>query len=138
MKLRYRLQVLCVLLLCAVANLCAQSSSPLQSAAINQKVEQLLKQMTLEEKVGQLNQYSAGAATGPGTGRTGYPEMIAAGQVGSLFNLIGVQEDQRNAAHRDGKIAAAHSADVRAGCDSRISHGISHAAGISGDVGSRR
>jgi beta-glucosidase len=89
MKLRYRLQLLCVLLLCVVVNLCAQSSSPLQSAAINQKVEQLLKQMTIEEKVGQLNQYSAGAATGPGTGRTGYPEMIAAGQVGSLFNLIG-------------------------------------------------
>lgn len=89
MKLRYRLQLLCVLLLCVVVNLCAQSSSPLQSAAINQKVEQLLKQMTIEEKVGQLNQYSAGAATGPGTGRTGYAEMVAAGQVGSLFNLIG-------------------------------------------------
>lgn len=92
MKPFYFLKFFCVLLLCAVANVCAQSPSPLQSAAINQKVEKLLKQMTLEEKVGQLNQYSAGAATGPGTGRTGYPEMIAAGQVGSLFNLIGSKQ----------------------------------------------
>jgi beta-glucosidase len=92
MKPFYFLKVFCVLMFCAVANLCAQSSSPLQSAAIDQKVEKLLKQMTLEEKVGQLNQYSAGAATGPGTGRTGYPEMIAVGQVGSLFNLIGAKQ----------------------------------------------
>ena len=41
----------------------------------------LLKQMTLEEKVGQLNQYSAGAPTGPGTGRSGYPEMITQGRL---------------------------------------------------------
>src|SRR5690348_6022684 len=69
----------------------AQSSS-LTSPAIEAKVEQLLKQMTLEEKVGQLNQYSAGQPTGPGTGRSGYPEMLAKGEIGSLFNLIGAKK----------------------------------------------
>ncbi len=91
MKQLLRLQVLCVLVLCLSADLWSQSS-PLDSPAIEARVEKILKQMTLEEKVGQLNQYSAGAPTGPGTGRSGYPEMIAQGQIGSLFNLIGAKK----------------------------------------------
>jgi beta-glucosidase len=51
------------------------------------RVEALLRQMTREEKVGQLVQYSAGQATGPGTGRTDYHDMIAKGQIGALFNV---------------------------------------------------
>jgi beta-glucosidase len=43
--------------------------------------------MTLGEKVGQLVQYSAGQPTGPGTGRSDYDDMIARGQIGSLFNV---------------------------------------------------
>jgi beta-glucosidase len=43
--------------------------------------------MTLEEKVGQLAQYSSGAPTGPSTGNPDYPNMISRGDVGSLFNL---------------------------------------------------
>ena len=56
------------------------------------RIEELLKKMTLDEKIGQLVTYSAGAATGPGTGRTDYKEMIAKGQLGSLFNLTGAAE----------------------------------------------
>jgi beta-glucosidase len=52
------------------------------------RVESILQGMTLEEKVGQLVQYSAGQPTGPGTGRTDYDDMIAHGQVGSLLNVI--------------------------------------------------
>jgi len=51
------------------------------------KVEALLRKMTLEEKVGQLVQYSAGQPTGPGTGRTDYKDMIGKGQIGALFNI---------------------------------------------------
>src|SRR5580700_12263879 len=61
--------------------------SHLADPAIERKVDALLKQMTLEEKVGQLVQYSSGTPTGPGRGRTDYPDMVAKGQVGSLFNL---------------------------------------------------
>jgi beta-glucosidase len=43
--------------------------------------------MTLDEKVGQLVQYSAGQPTGPGTGRTDYDDMIRKGEVGALFNI---------------------------------------------------
>jgi beta-glucosidase len=48
--------------------------------------------MTLEEKIGQLVQYSAGQATGPTSGRTDDKDMIRKGQVGSLFNVTGSRE----------------------------------------------
>jgi beta-glucosidase len=66
--------------------------SNLTTPSIEAKVESLLKQMTLEEKVGQLVQYSAGTPTGPGTGRGDYSDMIAKGQVGSLFNLANASD----------------------------------------------
>src|SRR5579859_3052729 len=55
---------------------------------IDARAESLLRSMTLEEKIGQLVQYSAGQATGPGTGRTDYNDMIARGQIGALLNVI--------------------------------------------------
>jgi beta-glucosidase len=55
---------------------------------IERKVEALLKQMTLEEKVGQLNQYSYGTPTGPGTGRSKVEESIQRGEVGSFLNVV--------------------------------------------------
>ena len=55
---------------------------------LDARVEELLKKMTLDEKIGQLVQYSAGQPTGPGTGRTDYNDMIARGQIGSLLNVI--------------------------------------------------
>jgi beta-glucosidase len=60
--------------------------------SLDAKVESLLRKMTLEEKVGQLVQYSAGQATGPGTGRTDYEDMIAKGQIGALFNISTAKE----------------------------------------------
>ena len=60
--------------------------------ALDARVESILQGMTLEEKVGQLVQYSAGQPTGPGTGRSDYDDMIARGQIGSLFNVIDPRE----------------------------------------------
>jgi beta-glucosidase len=56
------------------------------------KIDALLQKMTLEEKVGQLVQYSAGQPTGPGTGRTDYDSMIRKGEVGALFNITTARE----------------------------------------------
>ena len=67
-------------------------SAQLADPALNQRVEDLLKKMTLEEKIGQLSQYSAGALTGPGSKRTDLEQLVAEGQVGSLFNVIGAKE----------------------------------------------
>jgi len=60
--------------------------------SLDARVESILRRMTPEEKVGQLVQYSAGQPTGPGTGRTDYGDMIARGQIGSLFNVIDPRE----------------------------------------------
>jgi len=65
------------------------SQNQLSSPAIESKVSALLAKMTLEEKIGQLVQYSAGAATGPTSGRTDDKDMVRKGQVGSLFNVTG-------------------------------------------------
>jgi beta-glucosidase len=61
--------------------------SSLNDASSEKKLEALLQKMTLDEKVGQLVQYSAGQPTGPGTGRTDYDDMIRKGEVGALFNI---------------------------------------------------
>ena len=75
----------------------ASSAGPILSGGINDprldaRVESLLKKMTLDEKVGQLVQYTGGQPTGPGTGRTDYEEMISQGQIGSLFNINTAKE----------------------------------------------
>ena len=62
---------------------------------LNKQVEDLMDKMTLEEKAGQLAQYSAGLRTGPGTGREDYDELIVKGEVGSLFNVVGAKETNR-------------------------------------------
>jgi beta-glucosidase len=53
------------------------------------RIEQLLKQMTLEEKVGQMTQFSIGTPTGPCTGRSDYKDMVTRGEVGSILNMTG-------------------------------------------------
>ena len=56
-------------------------------AVVEQKIDVLLRKMTLEEKVGQLVQYSVGQPAGPVTGPTEYKDMIIKGEVGALFNI---------------------------------------------------
>jgi hypothetical protein len=53
---------------------------------IDSRVEALLRRMTLDDKVGQLNQLTTGYATGPGGISASHDELLAAGQIGSLFN----------------------------------------------------
>jgi beta-glucosidase len=71
----------------ALAPSAAAVRSSLSNASSEKKLEALLQKMTLEEKVGQLVQYSAGQPTGPGTGRTDYDDMIRKGEIGALFNI---------------------------------------------------
>jgi beta-glucosidase len=63
----------------------------LASKELNARVEALLKQMTLDEKIGQLVQYSAGFATGPGASNLHYDELVTKGQLGSMLNVTGVE-----------------------------------------------
>jgi beta-glucosidase len=70
----------------------AATPSSLNDASTEQKIDTLLRKMTLEEKVGQLVQYSAGQPTGPGTGRTDYDDMLRKGEIGALFNITTARE----------------------------------------------
>ncbi len=54
----------------------------MDTLSIERRVDDLLKQMNLEEKTGQLAMYSIGTPTGPGTNRSGSDEMVAQGEVG--------------------------------------------------------
>lgn len=61
-----------------------------QQKTIDQKIDDLLKKMTIEEKIGQLNQYSFDwRATGPITVKRDQEEAIKAGKVGSMLNVLG-------------------------------------------------
>ncbi|MBF4506796.1 glycoside hydrolase family 3 C-terminal domain-containing protein [Flavobacterium sp. JLP] len=63
-----------------------------QQETIDQKVNALLKKMTIEEKIGQLNQYTGdNSATGPITINPNKQAEIKAGLVGSMLNIIGTK-----------------------------------------------
>jgi beta-glucosidase len=63
-----------------------------QEKAIDQKIEALLKQMTIEEKIGQLNQYTGdNNATGPITINSNKQSEIKKGLIGSMLNVLGTK-----------------------------------------------
>jgi beta-glucosidase len=62
---------------------------------INQRIDDLLKRMTIEEKAGQLNQLNGGVFTGPAmndAGQKGKVQMVRDGKIGSFLNVTGVKE----------------------------------------------
>jgi len=61
----------------------SQSSTKYQSADIEKKVADLLSKMTLDEKIGQLVQFS---------GDSGRAELVRKGKVGSFLNVRGANE----------------------------------------------
>jgi beta-glucosidase len=62
------------------------------SPQIESRVDALLARMSLEEKVGQVNQLAADSLTGPGKPVGGADKLIKKGQIGSLFNVIRAAE----------------------------------------------
>ena len=79
-----RKQALLAVLCCQVLSAFAQPKT------IDQKVDSVLKRMTLLEKVGQMNQYNGPwAATGPLTNDDNLLSQIKEGKVGSMLNVTG-------------------------------------------------
>ncbi|MGV8827240.1 MAG: beta-glucosidase BglX [Breznakibacter sp.] len=70
-----------------------------QSPPKNDRVEELVSQMTLEEKLGQMNQVSNPyLSTGTGASNPqeeGYDQMIRLGSIGSFLNVTGADETRR-------------------------------------------
>ena len=73
---------------------CAISGLPIyaQQGSIVHRADSVLKLMTLEEKIGQMNQYNDDwLATGPVTIDRDKASQVRNGQVGSLLNCLGTQ-----------------------------------------------
>ena len=67
-----------------------------QKRSIDQKVDSVLNLMTLDEKVGQLNQYNDDwTATGPVTIDSNKVSQIENGKVGSLLNCMGTERTRK-------------------------------------------
>jgi beta-glucosidase len=78
-----------VIALLAFVNAMAQGG---ESNNIPSKVDSVLNLMTLEEKIGQLNQLTGdGEVTGPVTLNQNYQQQIREGMVGSMLNVNGAE-----------------------------------------------
>jgi len=66
---------------------------------VESKIDSLLQIMTLDEKIGQLNQYAVGSElTGPGAKsdrEQARLDLLNSGQVGSVLNLLGAEETRK-------------------------------------------
>jgi beta-glucosidase len=63
----------------------------LASNEVNSRVDALLRKMTLDEKIGQLVQYSVGSVTGPGGSNLSFDDLASKGQIGSMLNVVGAE-----------------------------------------------
>ena len=127
----------------------APSNSQLASPAIEKRVDALLKRMTLEEKLGQLVQYSdsgydgqaqtaAEAAAAPGKNPATH-DKVDAMELVSRGGWVDVEHcwtgaDECIAARGGGKEQVAYSVDVWSGHHSRVQDGISDSAWSRGDI----
>ena len=91
--------LLCIILWSCVENNAQNLPDPIGVKSVEQRVDSLLELMTLEEKIGQLNQYSIGPGlTGPGKKSSRdslrYHRLIN-GEVGSVLNLTGAKQTRK-------------------------------------------
>jgi beta-glucosidase len=76
----------------------AQKIAAYKNAAlpIEKRVKDLMSKMTLEEKIGQLNQLNGGVMTGPQAvndpGQQGKLKQLREGKIGSFLNVVGAAE----------------------------------------------
>jgi beta-glucosidase len=75
-----------------ILSACENTQEENNSSEIDQKVDSLLSEMTIDEKIGQLNLPSAGdVSTGISTNK-GIAKQIKEGKVGGLFNINGLDK----------------------------------------------
>ena len=90
MKSKYILYIVALITLLSAQTIQAQKS---KADAIDLKVNVLLAKMTLDEKIGQLNQYTSDKdATGPVSKSSNKLEEIKQGRLGSMLNVRGAAD----------------------------------------------
>src|SRR5678815_4081608 len=94
-----QLRARCAILVAVVGPSCSDKRDAVPAVApakvepatgIDKRADELIAKMTLEEKLGQLNQYSSGH-TGIGGEHVSFEKLIAAGQLGSVL-MVGAKE----------------------------------------------
>jgi len=92
----YQVAIIIFILMVSVS-LHAQKKRVSTDRIIDRKVDSVLKMMTLEEKVGQLTQYTGDrvTATGPLGKTIDKVEEIKAGRIGSLLNVRGAASTRK-------------------------------------------
>ncbi len=113
----------------------AERPAFLDSQEIDARAAALLKQMTLAEKLGQLTQFSNGAATGPDNVKIDQGELAARGRHRFLAQRVGRRGVQRAAEAGRGTIASENPAAFRPGRDPRSPHGVPHPPRAFGRLG---
>lgn len=81
--MRFPSVLLFPVLLVGICRVAAQTEAPATTADVERRIDSLLQQMTVEEKVGQLSQYTSATPQNL--------ELVRQGRVGSLFNVTGAQ-----------------------------------------------
>lgn len=78
-----------ILIFCA----CSLTGTAQQNPSIDRKVKELLARMTLDEKIGQMNQYTGDRlATGPVKPNSNKYNDIVQGKLGSMLNVQGAKD----------------------------------------------
>ena len=82
------------LIVCMFISVCSTFA---QQKTIEQRIDSVMTLMTIDEKVGQLVQYSGGFDTGAKTRelQETKEELVKEGKIGSLFNVIGAQATRK-------------------------------------------
>lgn len=91
--------LLIILISFVIMQSCSSGDGTNSNNEMEKKVSELIKQMTLEEKLGQLNQFS-NPYISTGTSESleqnqNYDDMIRKGLVGSFLNVLGAEETMR-------------------------------------------
>ena len=86
-----QLRTICYVLIAMLAGTHVMAQNSMRED-IPQKVDSVMNRMTLEEKIGQLNQLTGdGEVTGPVTLNNSYQDQIRQGMVGSMLNVNGAE-----------------------------------------------
>ena len=122
-----RALIVSTLVVLAMAGSMAAQTMPLSHEDAHRRAEALLKQMTVEEKAGQMNQASGIVIARAGKRKAGRRHRQGPGGFGAV--AIRCERAEPPAASGGGEVPAAYSADHRLRCDPRLPHNFSGTAG---------
>ena len=90
-KSKYSFILVATLLSFSIFSSAQQRQIQMNDNIIQQRVDSVMKLMTLEEKIGQLNQLCSSETTGPELAKSNNMDYVRKGLCGSMLNVVGAQ-----------------------------------------------